>query len=512
MNKFRNLISAIENYKLITCFILVLSLIFLRIFFEGILEGTHSIGYSDFSYRAMLMYFVHFPLFYLTTFLFIVIAISLFLNDNIIRVTKIASIGVVLIIFVPIIDNILCGGCFITYPSRLEKYFLHFLNPFASLLDIGVSTGQRIIIILISFLAGLYGYAQSKKFLNGIAIFFIVLLIILFLGALTTLIAMNRPEEIYITGGILNTDTQKFSAIYLFLFIIVFFVYLYLLNKKDFYQLISSMRVERMAFYGGAGLSGFLLAMHQSGLIYDYDLFNFLGVLFIFFCPALGFWVLQILNDFFDLKIDAKSKQRNPLLKGIRRTYYFFSGFIIFLVVMSMALILNYQAFLIMFTFFLLGILYSVPPIRLKRFPFISTFILSVAVILSICLGYSIIYFEKSFQQIPNFLFFALLSGITIGFSAKDINDVEGDRKNGIITLPLLFYKKENLLGRLPFSLILGSSFILIGIFMPEVWVGSFIAFLTIFFYTLLNKKPKEWFYFLILYIFGVYLLLSLLF
>jgi len=484
----------------------------LRIFIEGIMEGTHKIGYSFFSYRAMLMYFIHFPLFYFATFFLVVIIMSIILNKNIIEVTKIASIGMGLIIIVPVIDSILCGGCFITYPSRLEKYFLHFLNPFVSLIDIGVSTGQRIVIILICFFAGLYGYVVRNKFLNGLATFLFVLLAILFSGGLTTIIAGNRPEEFYITGGILNTDTQKFSAIYLIFFIIVYFAYLYFLDRKEFGILISSMRIPRMAFYGGAGVCGFILATHNEGNVYKIDLFNFLGILFVFLCPAIGFWVLQILNDFFDVKIDEISKKCNPILQGIRKRYYCLSGFSLFLIVITMALILNYQLFLIMSAFFFLGVIYSVPPVRLKRFPIISTFILSVAVILAISSGYSIVFFEKTFEKIPDSLIFALLSGITIGFSVKDINHIEGDRKDGVLTLPFLLYKKETLSGRLPFSLILGSSFIFIGIFIPEVLPGSVIAFLGTFFYTFLNRKPKEWFYFLILYIFSAYLLLSLLF
>lgn len=512
MNKFRIILSSIENYSLVNYFVLLFSWIFLRIFFEGILEGTHRIGYSYFSYREMLMYFVHFPLFYLATFLLIVIAMSLILNLNIVKVTKVASIGTGLIIIVPLIDAIFCGGCFITYPSRLEKFFLHFLNPFVSLVDIGVSSGQRIVIFLICLLAGLYGYIIRNKFISGITTFLVVLVIILFSGGLTTILAGNRPENIYITGGILNTDTQKFSAIYFIFFLIVFFFYLYFLDRKDFHILISSMRVERLAFYGCVSLCGFILATKQSGVFHKIDLFNFLGIFLIFLCPSFGFWALQLFNDFFDLPIDEISRKSNPVLMGIKRKYYFLGCFSIFLIVIIGSFILNYQAFLIMTAFLLLGIIYSMPPVRLKRFPLISTFIIAVVVILSISIGYSIIYFEEIFAQIPNRLIFALLSGITIGFSAKDIGHIEGDRKNGVITLPVLLYKKETLSGRFPFSLLLSSSFMIITIFIPKILPGSLIAFFITFFYTLLSKNPKEWLYFSILYLFSFYLLFRILF
>jgi len=294
-------------------------MIFLRIFFEGIMEAAHSVGYSKFSYRAVLMYFVHFPLFYLTTFLTVTIIISLFLQEKITRVTKIATPGLGLIILVPVIDAICGGGCFITYPSRLESYFLHFLNPVVSLVDIGVSTGQRIVIFLICLLIALYTYIKTANFLKTLLLFFVVYLTILFFGGLTTIIAGNNPESIYIIGGMLKTDTQKFSAIYALLFLIVSLLYFYLLDKKNFRLLITSMRAERMVFYGGLGIAGLILAQPQSGLFYKIDFFNFLATLFVFFSPGFNFWVVQILNDFFDVQSDKFSRPRNPFLKGIKK-------------------------------------------------------------------------------------------------------------------------------------------------------------------------------------------------
>ncbi|MEO0185877.1 MAG: hypothetical protein ABIL20_08790, partial [candidate division WOR-3 bacterium] len=324
--KIRNFVSLVEQSSIIHSIVIVIAWIFLRVFFEGILEISHTAGYSRFSYQALLMYFVHFPLFYITTFLLITVLLSIVLREDIIRVTKITSIGTGLIILVPIIDHIISGGCFISYPARLEKYFLHFLNPFVSLTDIGVSIGQRITIFLICVFAALYGYLKNARIMKAIFVFFIVLLAILFSGALTTIIACNRPETLYVTGGILKTDTQKLSAIYVLFFVIIFFVYLFIFDKKNFQLLISSMRVERMAFYGGLGVAGFILAGHQSGIIYKVDFWGLCVILLIFLCGGFGFWALQILNDFFDLRSDAISRARNPINRGIREKYYFLAG------------------------------------------------------------------------------------------------------------------------------------------------------------------------------------------
>ena len=116
-----------------------------------------------FSYKAIIQYFIHFPLFYLSLFLILVIFISLILKEDIKRVTAVASVGIGLILFVPIIDWLIGRGYLITYPLRLKPFFTNFLNPTKSLVNIGVSPGQRIIIVLISFLVAFYALLKSKK-------------------------------------------------------------------------------------------------------------------------------------------------------------------------------------------------------------------------------------------------------------------------------------------------------------------------------------------------------------
>lgn len=482
----------------------------MRIFFEGALEGFHAIGYTKFSYRSILMYFVHFPLFYLSTYFLITILISILTHQDIIKVTHITSLGLGLIIFVPIIDAILCGGCFITYPSRLEKFYLHFLNPVTSLTDIGVSMGQRIVILCICFLSSFYAYIKTKKIIKSIILFFVVLLTILLMGSITTLLAGNHPERVFVSGGILYTDTQKFAAIYSVIFIAVLLIYLFIVDKNDFKFSVSSLRVERMAFYGLLGIGGYLLSRQQSGIVHRLDFFNLLGILIIFMCPAIAFSALQILNDFFDIHGDMISKPRNPLVSGIKNKYYIFIGVMFAIITLTLSAILSYQGFLIMLSFLLLGVVYSVPPVRLKRFPFISTFVLAIAVVLSIGFGFSVVYNEYALHQIPQSLICALLFGVTLGFTAKDINDKDADKNNGIITIPVLLYKNDTVLGRLPMALIISSGYLLFGIFVQEVLFGSILTSVITFLYTLFNRRLREWFYFLLLYLFACYVFISL--
>ena len=456
------------------------------------------------------MYFVHFPFFYLSLFLILVIIISLLTKEEIRRVTATASVGLGLILLVPIIDWIIGGGYLITYPLRLKPFLTSFLNPVKSLTNIGVSPGQRIIIVLISILIAFYAYLKTKKLAISLSLLIITLGTIIFWGALPTIIALDKPENIYLAGGILDTDQQKFAAIFALLFLFSLFIYYYLLNKNYFNILIKSLRFERMLFYSGIGIFGFILAIHQQVITFEANFFNIIGIILLVLGLASGFQSAQVINDFFDIESDRISRKRNPLLKDINKHYYLIWGLCLLLFSFILSLIINYSCFLLMLSYLLLSVIYSVPPVRLKRIPFLSTFILAVAVILAMAMGFSLFYDNRALNEIPKTVLIPTFLSISFGFIAKDIQDLNGDRNSGIITLPILLYK-DSFLGRLPIALLIGVSYLFYVIFIPNVLIGAMIcSFLTII-YTSFVKKPREWFYFVMLYIFGFYLILVIL-
>lgn len=487
----------------------VFTWIFLRIFWEGIFEAYHKIGYADFSYPLVIQYLIHFPFFYLSLFLVLVITISLLISESILKVTAVASIGLGLILLVPIIDWV-NSGYVITYPLRLKPFLCYFLNPVKSLTPIGISPGQRIIILLITLLIAIYGYQKKRKLLISLLLFIISLGLILLWGALPTLIALDRPEKVYLIGGILKTDQQKFSSIFAVSLFFSFVGYSYMLNKDYFRILIKSWRLERMLFYSGIGIFGFILAMRKPGLTFNADFFNLLGLILLVFSLGIGFQSAQVINDFFDLEADRISRKRNPLGQGLNRVYYSIFGFCLVLLSLSFALILNYSCFLLMISYLLLSVIYSVPPVRLKQFPLLATFVLAVAAILAMAMGYSLIYDNQALNAIPKTILIPTLLGITFGFIAKDIKDLEGDRSTGVITLPGLIYR-NSIIGRLPVAILIGISYLFYIIFIPKVLIGAIISSILTILYTIFNKQPREWFYFAMLYFFGTYLLIILL-
>ena len=484
--------------------------VFLRTFFEGVLESHHFVGFTTFSYQTLLTYFLHFPLFYTCLFLILTIIIASLVKERIVMVTKVASLGLVLIIFVPLIDWILGRGFMITYPLRLGSYLVNFLNPAVSLTDIGVSPGQRLVIVLIAVLIGAYGYAKTNSWYRALSLGLVSLIVIILFGALTTLLAINQPERVFVPGGILYTDSQKYCALYTLLFSILLFIYLLLVNREFARSLLRALRLERMAFYGGLAIFGFGVSVSYTNMDFQFEIFNCLGLVAMFLSLAFGFWGLQVLNDIFDVDADRIVGKKNVVQPGVKREHYFGFSFFVMALALSYSLAVNFTAFLILFTYLLLGIIYSLPPVRLKRIPLLSTAIIAVAVVLAVAFGFSVYYGGRAMHAIPGRVLLPTLIAVTIGFVAKDIRHVEGDKANGVITVPVLMYRRDTFTGRFPVAVMISASYLVYVLFIPELLLGAMVFALITLLYTLFERRPEEIFYFFMLYLFVAYLFYTL--
>ncbi len=505
------LVREAEAISLKRAFFLVFCWVFLRIFLEGVLESQHYIGFYPLSYRMLLVYLVHFPLFYISLFLLLVIIVSLFINENPAKVTNIASVGLASIIFVPLIDYFVSRGYVITYPLRLGPYIVNFLNPFVSLTGIGVSPGQRITVVLVAFLIAVYVFLKTRSNFRACVSFVISLSAIVLFGCLTTILAANQPELVYVSGGILYTETQKYCALYMSVLPVVIFVYAFLLKNKCTRAFLSSIRMERMAFYGGMTIFGYAISVVLKGAEFGAGIFDYLGVIMMFLSMAFGYWSVQVFNDMFDADIDRVTGKRNPILSGMNPKDYRVIFFVLTILALCYALIVNFPAFLILTAFLLLGFVYSMPPVRLKRIPVISTLVIAVEVCLCIGFGFSVHYGGRAINTIPGQILVPTLIAVTLGFAAKDIGHVRGDRARGVITLAVLFYDREHLSGRAPMAGLISTSYLVYLVFIPQVTVVALLCALATFLYTIFVKKTSEVFYFIMLYAFGGYLCYTLL-
>lgn len=505
------LVNALEAISLKRAAVIAACWIFLRVFFEGVLEASHRIGYAPFSYRMLLTYFVHFPLFYVCLFLLLVLVTSTITRTKIAAVTAAASTGLGTLLLVPLIDWLQGRGYMITYPLRLGPYLAGFLNPLADLSGIGVSPGQRATVLVIAAMIGIYGYLKTRRVARALGLVAAGLAIIILFGGLTTILAGGRPEKVFVAGGILFTDTQKYCALYLLLSAGVGYLYLRLLDPRNTAALVRAARPERMAFYGMTAVFGFGLSIAGRRAAFEPGAFDYLGLVMIFLSMSFGFWCLQGYNDIFDIDIDRAIGKRNPLLNGVPAWYHNPFCFALAALALLAALVINFSAFLIMSAYLMFGALYSMPPVRLKRVPVVSTLTIAVAVCLAIGVGFSIHHGNRALNAIPGRLLYPTLIAVTLGFTAKDIRHAAADRAAGVLTLPALFYDRRTVAGRLPVALVISASYLVYAAFLPAVLPGAVLGALVTLLYTILIRDPRESFFFAVLFLFGAYLFCTLL-
>ncbi len=159
---------------------------------------------------------------------------------------------------------------------------------------------------------------------------------------------------------------------------------------------------------------------------------------------ALIVLALNSFNQIYDLKSDRVNKPNRPLIKKeISIKGVFLLSYTLFFISIILSLLVNLNFFIIILSFIIVSVTYSAPPIRLKKFPlsgiFIGTYIYGIVPLLS----------ALAISQNANVIYAAIfgLFFILLAFSAssiKDLEDLEGDKKMKIISLPLLIGPKNS--------------------------------------------------------------------
>jgi geranylgeranylglycerol-phosphate geranylgeranyltransferase len=158
-----------------------------------------------------------------------------------------------------------------------------------------------------------------------------------------------------------------------------------------------------------------------------------LGILSVTFL-VIGF---NSFNAIYDKNIDRINKPNRPLPSGkLSNTQVFWLTIVFFAVSIILAISINYTFLFIDLIGIVLAVIYSHPVTYLKKYPLINTMIgnLTFAVIYPME-GWSL---NTSFP-VPIYIILLLFF---VGFGTavlKDFEDVEGDKKHGIKTFPVIF-------------------------------------------------------------------------
>lgn len=267
----------------------------------------------------------------------------------------------------------------------------------------------------------------------------------------------------------MQTEPQIGVLFFLFLFIISLFFVFFLFNRKKFIVVVSNMRPFRSIHYCGLTLFGVFVGymiLRDTSTCSLAHPSTFIPIAGIIISMFFAFQSAVTLNDVFDVQSDKISNPNRPLIrKQLTKTEMKYLSLFYMSISLLLAISINPSTFALILCSLTLSLIYSVPPIRLKRFFPVSSFILALAALISILLGYSIFVNWNGLLSFPRAIVFFVLIIFTLAVNIKDIKDSSGDKKTGVKTLPVLIGNHKS---RIAIGLFVLISYILIVIFLKK--------------------------------------------
>lgn len=494
----KKIISALEDPRLPIWYALFtfLAAVTLRNFIEFFSNNT-------WIKESMLL---HFYLSYTILGLTLVTVFYFLTKERISALFKLVFSSFVVLIVGPIIDLIITGGkgnhityLMPEYHGSFGTLIERFVTFFGKFQEFGVSPGLKIEIFLVLVGIAIYFYVKG---LSWFKIIFGTILIytIIFLYALS-------PYFMKIFFDWLNLPFKYSETLFNNFYLLLGFFWLIILaflgNKAFFWSMVKDIRLMRLLHFWLMFVLGFIwvLEIKNQPIISEENIFY---IPFIFISILFAGIFSAITNNMADIEIDKICNKDRPLVSSvISLSDYKKLAWIFLCLALAYALAVNFKVFFLIL--FCIGnyFLYSMPPLRLKRIPFLSKLSILINSWALIILGFNglnnlnILYFLKFVQDFgEKFDNFFLLGGLflfscLLAINFIDIKDYEGDKKEKIKTLPVL-------MGLARGKLLIGGGFLMAYVFAGLLIGNQIIFWLSVFlgliqFYFVNRKKYQEW-------------------
>lgn len=494
----------------------------IRAFLEGAWESTGQIGFGLEPLQSQLMVFIHLPAFFLSLFLLIILLVHGLTGQPIERVTRAVAAGSPVIILPVIIDRLLGGGYQLYYLSELRQIpeFLFFTFVPGHRLP-GASSGIRIEVALGCLAGAWYCWQKTHSVWRSASAFLLIFLCCILVGSLPLLFSEACRHvsggsmglaQVFGPGGLIPTDTGKYAILFLLLSLVLSFLWLARGSRRLFSSVMASARPLRTIHYTGMVLIGFWIGWLMVGPAYPQAFANPFDYLYAVAAVAAIIGVFQsavLVNDLFDREIDTFTGKPNPLSQGQLESGELVKLAVIYLVLsLAFATALGQTALLIVLFAHALSLAYSAPPLRLKKFYPISVLTIALASLAAAWLGFSAFGGVRTLSIFPARLSWFIIVCFGLSFATKDLNDVEGDRQAGIITLSTIFGVKW---GKMSTALLVIIAYLIGPLILNEKWLlvaavpaGLATAWLT------LRPKVREGWVFVIYFVYGFIVAASL--
>lgn len=438
-----------------------LSLIFVRLLIEG---GTNAFASESVTY--MFYEFTHTFLFFLFAFLVFLPIVQLAGAASWMRATNLLLFGFLIIWTPPIIDKIIFGSepfwSFYELDS-LRGLLSQFFTFFDDTPRIGITYGVRVEVAIMTVALGLYAFLKSRKVLRSAGIALLTYAAFFVLGTFPSWVAIPvigiekgifAVTELDVVGQMLSPENifgrsvadprmslgAKMSVIYALLSTLAIGIFLFVSSRKIFIALLKNSRMPQLIWHGGLLFLGGGLAMIYAGARPDFDFFEILSIILLVVAVESAWLASVIGNDIADRRIDEKTNVMRPLPTGdIPTGLYTEIGVLFFFFSMLFSAIVSWKAMLLILAYQSLAWVYSMPPLRLKRVPVLATVLAAAAGLTVLIIGFSVLAPEATITSLPLPLLFFLFIAYAITLPLKDFKDIEGDKADGVLTIPVLF-------------------------------------------------------------------------
>ncbi len=492
---FKKILNFIESYPL--NFWLWLSAFSAIIIFRILIENW----LATFKNRSGLFLFYEFThtfLFFLISYILFAILLKKFLKTELKKISNILLWGFLIILAPPIIDYIISNGKgywsfyeFDGIQGLIKRFFIFYGDT----PEIGITYGVRFEVALSLFFIFIYSLAklsENKNFSNfinwklienlklkiknytknyqlinlikALIITFVAYIIFFILGTFPSYIAILirgfskgfinvsaiDVAQMFLTPAhffshqitdIVSSLNIKMSLIYSLLLVLLLLIISWHLNKEKIKIFLVNARYPQLIYHGGLLVLGIGLACIFNQTTIEINFFNILSFLALLLAVFFTWLASLVPNDIYDLESDRLTPNKNrPLVQKVfTLEEYKILGWALFIFSLLLSAIVNFKIAALLFVYQAIAWLYSCPPFRLKRIAFISTFISALASLLILFSGYILVSPNQDLAKLPFSLILLLIFGYTFSLPIKDFKDIQGDKKNGIFTVPVLF-------------------------------------------------------------------------
>jgi len=462
-SQVEKIITSIENTQIsMSSFsVFFFSLIILRLFTEAFLHG-----FSSASGNFLFFEFTHTFLFFLTSFLIFIWIIKIFIPIEIKKIANVLSWGFLILLTPPTIDYVISNGqgfwsfyIFDSLYGMTQRFFTFFGdNP-----QMGITYGVRIEVALSLFFIFIYSFTKTKKILKSFLLTLSSYMAFFILGTFPSWITIATrgwirgftdinstdiaqmfltPANIFSTNNteLIDALNIKMSIIYSLLLFIIIFIFYFHTNKHKLVSFLHNVRLPQIFYHSGLFIFGIGLGIIFTKPILFFSFFNIFSLILLLLSISFAWTASVVFNDVFDQKIDTISNSNRPLAKGIFSLQQYLSiGITLFIVSIFFSAIIDFKIALLLIAYQAIAWMYSAFPLRLKRFAFISTAVSALASLIILFSGFILVAPEQNISRLPSEIIWLLLISFTLSLPIKDFKDIEGDRNDGVFTIPVVF-------------------------------------------------------------------------